>query len=157
MSLISTITRPALLSALTAIGLCSAALAEPDPAGLRIVNLEEAPFLFLHISPVTENTWGPDLLGETLLERKGVFTVDTASLGGGCEFDLMAVDILGTEMSIGGLNLCDMAEIRFIVAGIELEYTDGVVEAFHAREQFEDPAIPVWDAALQSAPGQDRY
>lgn len=138
------------LTFVTAAALLSttAALAT-GPHETLIVNTGEADLLFLYVSSVDDDSWGPDLLTNGLLEPGWYYAADPAAFGDGCEFDVKAIDTDGWETVLSAMNLCEIAEIRLTYEGAEIEYDDGYVDVLYMLgEEEEDEGYQLYEAYL---------
>lgn len=59
------------------------------PATLLIANNSNEAIYYIHMSPSSQSTWGPDLLGEQVLQRGQSFTLSNIGPG---QWDLRIVD-----------------------------------------------------------------
>jgi len=78
-------------------GAQSTVVAQPTgsgPATLRIANVSNEAIYYIHMSPTSQNTWGPDLLGNQVLQRGQVFTISNIGPG---YWDVRVVDRSGNR------------------------------------------------------------
>ncbi len=63
-------------------------------ATLHITNASNEPIFYIYMSPVTQSTWGQDLLGSSVLAVGQTFTISNIAPGG---WDLRVVDQSGNS------------------------------------------------------------
>ena len=59
------------------------------PAELQIQNLSNETVYYIYMSPASQSTWGPDLLGNQVLQQGQAFTISNIQAG---VWDLRVVD-----------------------------------------------------------------
>ncbi|MBI2214614.1 MAG: hypothetical protein HYU52_13290 [Acidobacteria bacterium] len=73
-------------------------------ASVKILNKSEWDIHHFYLSPADSNEWGPDQLGEVVLESGSSFTLTDIE----CDlWDIKVVDEDGDECEIRGVALCD--------------------------------------------------
>jgi hypothetical protein len=89
------------LCALAAVPLLSSA--QSRRASIRINNKSKWDIHHLYLSPTSSNKWGPDQLGDDVLESGGSFTLTDIPCG---EFDIKVVDNDGDACVIDDIPMC---------------------------------------------------
>jgi hypothetical protein len=59
------------------------------PSSLQITNSSNEAVYYIHMSPTAQSTWGPDLLGSSVLQIGQTFTISNIAPG---QWDLRVVD-----------------------------------------------------------------
>ncbi len=62
------------------------------PATMQIINSSNETIYYVYMSPVSQSTWGPDLLGSRVLQQGQMFTLSNLQPG---QWDLRVVDASG--------------------------------------------------------------
>jgi hypothetical protein len=72
-------------------------------ANVRITNKSDYTIHHLFLSPAHENEWGPDQLGDNVIETDGSFTLKNIP----CDtYDVKVVDEDGDECEIEAVDIC---------------------------------------------------
>ena len=101
---------------LTAISTLAASRAFAQDAVITIVNRSSFDIHELYLSPVDVDEWGPDQLGEEIIESGGKFQL----YGIDCDvYDIMIVDEDGDECVLEVVELCD-EEAKWVITNDEL-------------------------------------
>lgn len=78
-------------------------IAQTKRATIRLVNRSDWDIHHLYLSPVSSNKWGPDQLGEAVLESGSSFTLTDIPCA---EYDIKVVDEDGDTCIIEDVALC---------------------------------------------------
>lgn len=80
---------------------------------ITVINKTGYDIYYLKISPVDNDDWGEDWLGEEILADGGILSFDLSGRGweGLCEFDIKAMDEEDDTYIQWGLNLCDRSKV----------------------------------------------
>lgn len=93
----------AVLMAMTALALPLPSHAQPQRAEFMINNKSDWGIHRLYLSPEDKDTWGPDQLGEDVIESGESFTLKDIPCG---EYDIKVVDEDGDACIIEGIVMC---------------------------------------------------
>lgn len=69
----------------------------------------------LYVSPTSQRTWGPDILGADVLEHGQATTIHftPSNYRGQCIFDIKLVGTDGGQWVVSGINLCTITDVTF--------------------------------------------
>lgn len=93
----------AILLAMTALALPLSSHAQPQRAEFMINNKSDWDIHHLFLSPEDKETWGPDQLGDKVIQSGSSFTLNDIPCG---EYDIKVVDEDGDACVIGGIVMC---------------------------------------------------
>lgn len=79
----------------------------------------------LFVSPTSQTTWGPDILGVDVLEDGQTANIHftPSNYRGQCQFDIKIVAANGHQYTVSGLNLCTITGVTFNRAGSNVTFT----------------------------------
>ena len=96
------------LVAVTLVSLAPLCAEADDSATIKIINKSRWDIHHMYLSPNDVEEWGPDQLGEAVLESGGSFTLTDID----CDvWDIRVVDEDGDECEIRDVALCDESAI----------------------------------------------
>ena len=82
------------------------AAASAQSSVVTVVNGSSWNIEYLYLSPTSTNSWGPDMLGSTIIPTGGAHTLS----GVGCDnYDVRLIDSDGDECVVSGVSLCGEA------------------------------------------------
>lgn len=76
-----------------------------------VVNSTSKTVLTLHVSAVTDENWGPDILGASVIQAGATANVTFPRTESQCNWDIRAVYTDGDDTEMRGVNLCQVATV----------------------------------------------
>jgi hypothetical protein len=108
--------RRAATAAVLALALASPALAQSGDPDFVLVNNSSVQIDILNASPVTDQNWGADRLGNDVVPPGGRYTVRLRSPGV-CQWDVRVIYQNRTAEERRNINLCNITELPFDGSG----------------------------------------
>ncbi len=84
---------------------------QADERTIDLINGSEDAILSVQASTPGTGTWGPDLLGRSVLEANRRTRLHLAHARRACRYDVRAIMETGVELTRPGLNLCAQPEL----------------------------------------------
>ena len=95
-------------------GAPSAAVSGAAQQNFSVINNTSKTVLTLHVSSVTDQNWGPDILGSSVIAPGSTASVTFPRTESQCNWDVRAVYTDSTNAELRNVNLCEVATVTLV-------------------------------------------